>query len=36
VVTALLAWRIHGERLARLQVVGVVTALAGVVLLAGG
>ena len=36
VVTALLAWRGHGERLVRLQLIGVVAALAGVVLLAGG
>ena len=36
VVTALLAWRVHGERLVRLQLVGVVAALTGVVLLAGG
>jgi drug/metabolite transporter (DMT)-like permease len=35
-VTALLAWRLHGERLARVQVVGVVLALTGVVLLAAG
>jgi drug/metabolite transporter (DMT)-like permease len=36
VVTALLAWRLHGERLARLQVAGVAGALLGVVLLAAG
>jgi drug/metabolite transporter (DMT)-like permease len=36
VVTALLAWRVHGERLVRVQVVGVAGALLGVVLLAAG
>lgn len=36
VVTALLAWRLHGERLVPLQLVGVAAALAGVLLLAGG
>jgi drug/metabolite transporter (DMT)-like permease len=36
VVTALLAWQVHRERLASLQVVGVAAAVAGVVLLAGG
>ena len=36
VVTALLAYRFHGERLRPVQLVGVVAALAGVVLLAGG
>jgi drug/metabolite transporter (DMT)-like permease len=36
VVTALLAWRVHRERLGRLQVAGVAAALLGVVLLAGG
>lgn len=36
VVTALLAYRFHGERLRRVQVVGVAIALAGVGLLAGG
>lgn len=36
VVTALLAWQVHGERLARRQLVGVVVALLGVLLLAGG
>jgi drug/metabolite transporter (DMT)-like permease len=36
VVTALLAYRVHGERLLRVQVVGVAAALAGVALLAGG
>jgi drug/metabolite transporter (DMT)-like permease len=36
VVTALLAWRLHGERLTWLQVVGVAAALSGVVLLAAG
>lgn len=36
VVTALLAWRVHGERLARLQLAGVAAALLGVVLLAAG
>jgi drug/metabolite transporter (DMT)-like permease len=35
-VTAVLAWRLQGERLARLQVAGVVLALTGVVLLAAG
>ncbi len=35
-VTALLAWRIHGERLARVQVVGVVATLVGVALIAAG
>lgn len=34
VVTALLAWRVHGERLARVQVAGVAAAVVGVVLLA--
>jgi drug/metabolite transporter (DMT)-like permease len=36
VVTALLAWWVHGERLAPVQVVGVAAAVAGVLLLAGG
>ncbi|HWH29878.1 MAG TPA: EamA family transporter [Mycobacteriales bacterium] len=36
VVTGLLAWRLHGERLAALQWAGVVLALTGVVLLAAG
>ena len=36
VVTALWAYRFHGERLRPVQLVGVVAALAGVVLLAGG
>jgi drug/metabolite transporter (DMT)-like permease len=36
VVTALLAYRIHGERLRRVQVVGVAASLVGVALLAGG
>ena len=36
VVTALLAYRFHGERLRPVQLVGMVAALAGVVLLAGG
>lgn len=36
VVTALLAYRIHGERLRRVQVIGVTVTLAGVGLLAGG
>jgi drug/metabolite transporter (DMT)-like permease len=36
VVTALLAYRVHGERLRRVQVVGVAASLAGVALLAGG
>jgi drug/metabolite transporter (DMT)-like permease len=36
VVTALLAFRIHGERLARLQFFGVAASLTGVVLLAAG
>jgi drug/metabolite transporter (DMT)-like permease len=36
VVTALLAYRVHGERLLRVQVVGVVASLVGVALLAGG
>ena len=36
VVTALLAYRVHGERLRRVQVVGVGVTLAGVALLAGG
>ena len=36
VVTAVLAWRLAGERLRRVQVVGVVAAMAGVVLLAAG
>lgn len=36
VVTALLAWRVHGERLARSQVGGVAAALLGVGLLAAG
>lgn len=35
-VTVLLAWRFSGERLVRIQVVGVVAALVGVVLVAGG
>jgi len=35
-VTAVLAWRLHGERLGRLQRGGVVLALTGVVLLAAG
>lgn len=35
-VTALLAFRVHGERLAALQVVGVAAALVGAVLLAAG
>lgn len=35
-VTVLLAWRLEGERLRRVQVAGVVAALAGVVLLAAG
>ncbi|MBK5305687.1 MAG: EamA family transporter [Frankiaceae bacterium] len=36
VVTALLAYRIHGERLRRIQVAGVASALVGVALLAAG
>ncbi|MDX6197755.1 MAG: hypothetical protein QOJ79_906 [Actinomycetota bacterium] len=36
VVTALLAYRVHGERLRRVQVVGVAASLIGVALLAGG
>ena len=36
VVTALLAWQVHGERLERRQLVGVLAALLGVLLLAGG
>src|SRR3954447_9475717 len=36
VVTALLAYRVHGERLRRVQVVGVGASLLGVALLAGG
>jgi drug/metabolite transporter (DMT)-like permease len=36
VVTALLAFRVHGERLARVQLVGVAAALTGVALLAAG
>jgi drug/metabolite transporter (DMT)-like permease len=36
VVTALLAYRVHGERLLRVQVVGVTASLLGVALLAGG
>jgi drug/metabolite transporter (DMT)-like permease len=36
VVTALLAYRVHGERLRGVQVVGVAASLAGVALLAGG
>ena len=36
VVTALLAYRVHGERLRRVQVIGVGVTLVGVVLLAGG
>jgi drug/metabolite transporter (DMT)-like permease len=36
VVTALLAYRVHGERLRRVQVVGVAASLVGVALLAGG
>ena len=36
VVTAVLAWRLLGERLARVQVVGVAAAMVGVVLLAAG
>lgn len=35
-VTAVLAWRLHGERLRPLQLVGVGAALAGVVLLSAG
>ncbi|QYG92210.1 DMT family transporter [Iamia sp. SCSIO 61187] len=35
-VTALLAWRVHGEHLRRVQVVGGVTTLVGVALIAGG
>jgi drug/metabolite transporter (DMT)-like permease len=35
-VTAVLAWRLHGERLGRLQLTGVGAALAGVVLLSAG
>lgn len=35
-VTALLAWRVHGEHLARTQVAGVVAVLGGVALIAGG
>ncbi|MDT7571445.1 MAG: hypothetical protein QOE05_1619 [Actinomycetota bacterium] len=36
VVTALLAYRVHGERLRRVQLVGVAASLVGVALLAGG
>jgi drug/metabolite transporter (DMT)-like permease len=36
VVTVLLAYRVHGERLRRIQVAGVAAALAGVALLASG
>lgn len=36
VVTVLLARYVHGERLRRIQLLGVITALTGVVLLAGG
>lgn len=36
VVTGLLAWRLHGERLARVQWAGVGLAMTGVVLLAAG
>jgi drug/metabolite transporter (DMT)-like permease len=36
VVTALLAYRVHGERLRRVQLVGVGASLLGVALLAGG
>jgi drug/metabolite transporter (DMT)-like permease len=36
IVTALLAYRIHGERLRRIQVAGVVVTLLGVALIAGG
>jgi drug/metabolite transporter (DMT)-like permease len=36
VVTALLAWRFSGERLRRVQVIGVAAAMVGVVLLAAG
>ena len=36
VVTALLAYRVHGERLRRVQVVGVAASLTGVALLAAG
>ena len=36
VVTALLAYRVHGERLRHVQVVGVAVTLVGVALLAGG
>jgi uncharacterized membrane protein len=36
VVTALLAYRFHGERLTPIQLTGVATSLAGVVMLAGG
>lgn len=35
-VTAVLAWRLHGERLRPLQLAGVAAALAGVVLLSAG
>lgn len=35
-VTALLAWRIHDERLSRVQVAGVAAALTGVALIAAG
>lgn len=35
-VTAVLAWRLHGERLGHLQLAGVGAALAGVVLLSAG
>lgn len=36
VVTALLAFRVHGERMTRVQLAGVAISLTGVVLLAGG
>jgi drug/metabolite transporter (DMT)-like permease len=36
VVTALLAYRVHGERLRRVQLLGVAASLLGVALLAGG
>lgn len=35
-VTAILAWKLHGERLMRIQVAGVVATLVGVALIAGG